>query len=87
MMSSIIWDITPCSPLKETCIMRSFITCIIKSRRIRWAGHVTRLREKKNAYRILGGKSEGKRPTGRPRRMWVDNVKMDLREIGWDGMD
>jgi hypothetical protein len=41
----------------------------------------------RNAYRILVGKPEGKRPLGRPRRRWVDNIKMDLREIGWDGMD
>jgi hypothetical protein len=43
--------------------------------------------EKRNAYRILVGKPEGKRPLGTPRRRWVDNVKMDLREIGWDGMN
>jgi hypothetical protein len=43
--------------------------------------------EKRTAYRILLGKPEGKRPLGRPRRMWVDNIKMDLREIGWDGVD
>jgi hypothetical protein len=43
--------------------------------------------EKRNAYRILVGKPEGKRPLGRPRRKWVDNIKMDLREIGWDSMD
>jgi hypothetical protein len=43
--------------------------------------------EKRNAYRILVGKPEGMRPLGRPRRRWVDNVKMDLREIGWGGMD
>jgi hypothetical protein len=43
--------------------------------------------EKRNAYRILVGKPEGKRPLGRPRRRWVDNIKMYLREIGWDGMD
>jgi hypothetical protein len=43
--------------------------------------------EKRNAYRILVGKPEGKRPLGRPRRRWVDNIKMDLREIGWDGLD
>jgi hypothetical protein len=42
---------------------------------------------KRNAYRILVGKPEGKRPLGRPRRRWVDNIKMDLREIGWDGVD
>jgi hypothetical protein len=43
--------------------------------------------ETRNAYRILVGKPEGKRPQGRPRRRWVDNIRMDLREIGWDGMD
>jgi hypothetical protein len=43
--------------------------------------------EKSNAYRILVGKPEGKRPLGRPRRRWVDNIKIDLREIGWGGMD
>jgi hypothetical protein len=45
------------------------------------------LRKCRNAYRILVGKPEGKRPLGRPRRRWADNIKMDLREIGWDGMD
>jgi hypothetical protein len=45
------------------------------------------MEEKRNAYRILVGKPEGKRPLGRPRRRWVDNSKMDRREIGWDGMD
>jgi hypothetical protein len=45
------------------------------------------LGEKRNAYRILIGQPEGKTPLGRPRRRWVDNIKMDLREIGWDGMD
>jgi hypothetical protein len=43
--------------------------------------------ERRNEYRILAGKSEGKRPLGRPRRWWVDNIKINLREIGWDGMD
>jgi hypothetical protein len=59
----------------------------IKSKRMRWVGHVARMRATRNAYRILVGKSEGKRPLGRPRCMWVDSIKMDLREIGWDGMD
>jgi hypothetical protein len=45
------------------------------------------MREKSNAYRILVGKPEGKRPLGRLRRRWVDNIKIDLREIGWDGVD
>jgi hypothetical protein len=56
---------------------------MIKSRRTIWARHVARKGEKMNAYRILEGKPEGKRPLGR----LVDNIKMDLREIGWDGMD
>jgi hypothetical protein len=51
---------------------------IIKSRRKRWAGHVARMGEKRNAYRSLLEKPEGKRPLGRPRRRWVDNIKMDL---------
>jgi hypothetical protein len=59
---------------------------MIKSRRMRWAGHVARMGETRNAYRILVGKPEGKRPLGRPRRRWVDNIKIDLREIGWDGV-
>jgi hypothetical protein len=60
---------------------------MIKSRRMRWAGYVARMGEKRNAYRILVGNPEGKRPLGRPRRRWVDNIKMDLREIAWDGGD
>jgi hypothetical protein len=58
-----------------------------RSRRMRWAGHVSRMGEKRNAYRILVGRPEGKRPLGKTRRRWVDNIKMGLREIGWDGMD
>jgi hypothetical protein len=60
---------------------------MIKSRRMRWAGHAARMGDTRNAYRILVGKPEGKRPLGRPRRRWVDTIKMDLREIGWDGVD
>jgi hypothetical protein len=63
------------------------IIIIIKSRRMRWTGHVARIGEKKNAYTILVGKSEVKRQLGRPRRRWVDNIKMDLREMGWYGLD
>jgi hypothetical protein len=55
---------------------------IIKSRRMRLAGYVARMGEKRNVYRILVGKPEGKRPVGRPRRTWVDNIKMDISEIG-----
>jgi hypothetical protein len=54
---------------------------MIKSRRMRWAGHVARMGEKRNAYRILVGIPEGKSPLGRSRRRWMDNIKMDLREI------
>jgi hypothetical protein len=54
---------------------------------MRWAGHVARIRTTRNAYRILVGKPDGRRPLGRRRRRWVDNIKMDLRETGWDGMD
>jgi hypothetical protein len=60
---------------------------MIKSRRMRWAGHVARMGAKKSAYRILVGKPEGKRPLERPRRRWEVNIKMDLREIGWGNMD
>jgi hypothetical protein len=51
---------------------------IIKSRMMRWAGHVARIGEKRNVYRLFVGKPEGKKPPGRPRRRWVDNIKMDL---------
>ncbi|PNF36143.1 hypothetical protein B7P43_G10971 [Cryptotermes secundus] len=60
---------------------------MIKSRRMRWAGHLARMGEKNNAYRILVGKPEGKRPLGRTRRRWVDNIKIILRKIGWDSVD
>ncbi|KAJ4444588.1 hypothetical protein ANN_06384 [Periplaneta americana] len=59
----------------------------IKSRRLRWAGHVVRMGESRNAYRVLVGRPAGKRPLGRPRRRWEDNIKMDLREMGYDGRD
>jgi hypothetical protein len=59
---------------------------MIKSRRMRWAGHVARMGATRNAYRILVGKPQGKRPLRRPRRRWVHNIKIDLREIGWDDM-
>jgi hypothetical protein len=55
---------------------------IIKSRRMRWTGHIERRGDKRNAYRIFVVKPEGKRPLGRPRRRWVDNTTVDLREIG-----
>jgi hypothetical protein len=57
----------------------------IKSRRMRWAGHVARMGEWRNVYRVLVGKSEGKRPPEIPRHRWEDGIKMDLRETGWEG--
>jgi hypothetical protein len=60
---------------------------IIKSMRMGWAGHVARMGEKMNAYKILVGKPEVKRSLGRPRCRWVDNIKMDIIGIGWDVMD
>ena len=54
------------------------IVGVIKSRRMRWAGHVARMGERRGFYRVLVGESEGKRPFGRPRRRWEDNIKMDL---------
>ena len=55
---------------------------MIKSRRLRWAGHVARMEGRRNAFKTLTGKPTGKRPLGRPRRRWEENVRMDLEEIG-----
>jgi hypothetical protein len=60
---------------------------MIKSRRMRWAGHVARMGEKRNFYRLLVGKPEGNRPLGTPRHRWVDNIRMDLLDLGWDDVD
>jgi hypothetical protein len=60
---------------------------IIKSRRMRWAGHVARMGEERNVYRLLVGQPEGKRPLGRPKRRWIDNIKMDLLQIGLKVVD
>ncbi|KAJ4433090.1 hypothetical protein ANN_15347 [Periplaneta americana] len=57
----------------------------IKSRRLRWAGHIARMDESRNAYRVLVGRPEGKRSLERPRRRWEDYIKMDLRDVGYDG--
>jgi hypothetical protein len=70
---------------KFYCINVYFI--IIKSRRMRWAGHVAGMGEKRNAYRLLVGKPEGNRSLGRPRRRWVDNIRMDIWEVGWGDVD
>jgi hypothetical protein len=60
---------------------------VIKSRKMRWAGHVVRIGEERGVYRVLVGKPEGKRPLGRPRRRWEDNIRMDLQEVGCGSMD
>jgi len=58
------------------------IVRVVKSRRMRWAGHVARIGEDRGVRSVLVGKPEGKRPLGRPRRSWKDNIKMDLKEVG-----
>ena len=58
------------------------IICVIKSRRMRWAGHVAHVGERRGIHRVLVGNPEGKRPLGRPRRRWEDNIKMALQEVG-----
>ena len=63
------------------------IVRVVKSRRMRWAGHVARMGEERGAYRVLVGKPEEKRPLGRPRRRWVDNIRMDLQEVGCGYVD
>jgi hypothetical protein len=74
---------------KELCDLYSSpsIIRIIKSRRMRWAEQVAQMGEKRNTYRLLVGKSEGKTLLGRPRGRWVDNIKMNLGEIEWGGVD
>ena len=64
------------------------VVVILELGRMRWAGHVARMGERRGVYRVLVGKPEGKRPLGRPRHMWEDNIKMDLQEVGcgvWTG--
>ena len=63
------------------------IVRVIKSRRMRWAGHGVRMGEERGVYRVLVGKPEGRRPLGRPRRRWVDNIRTDLQEVGCVYMD
>jgi hypothetical protein len=72
--------------LHDLCSSPSIIR-IIKSRRIRWVGHVAQMGEKRNVYRLLVGKPEGKRPIGRPRCRWIENIKMDLLKIGLNVVD
>jgi hypothetical protein len=59
----------------------------IKARRMRWAGQVARIGEKRNTYRLLVEKPEGRRPLGRPRGRWLNNIRMDLVEMGWGDLD
>jgi hypothetical protein len=61
------------------CTLSPSIVRVIKARRMRWAGHVERMGESRGSYNILVGRPEGRRPLGRPRRRWEDNIKMDLR--------
>ena len=63
------------------------IVRVIISRRMRWTGHVGRMGEERRVYRVLVGKPEGRRPLGRPRRRWADNIIMDLQEVGCGYMD
>ena len=63
------------------------IVWVIKSRRMRWVGHVARMVEGRGVYRVLVRNPEGKRPLGRPRRRWENNIKMDLQEVGFGGVD
>jgi hypothetical protein len=63
------------------------IIWVIKSRRMRWAGHVAHRGDRRGAYRILVGRPDGKIPLGRPRHRWEDNMKMFFQEVGWGGMD
>jgi hypothetical protein len=63
------------------------IVRVIKARRMRWAGHVARMGEVRGAYNILVGRPEGRRPLGRPRRRWEDNIKMEIREIRFGDLD
>jgi len=67
--------------LNDLCSL-PIIVRVVKSRRMRWAGHVARMGEHRGVHRVLVGKPKGKRPLGRPRRRWEDNIKMDLEEVG-----
>ena len=65
-----------------------YIARVIESRIMRWAGRIPRMGERRGVYRVLVGKFEGKRPLGIPRRIWEDNIKMNLQEVGWGyGLD
>jgi hypothetical protein len=80
------WRILYNEELRDLYSLPSIIR-IIKSRKMRWAGHVALMGEKRNSYRLLVGKPEGKRPLGRPRRRLVDSIRMDVGEVGWGDVD
>jgi hypothetical protein len=68
-------------------ILQFTVVRLIKARRIRWAGHVAHIGEVRGTYNILVGRPEGRRPLGRPRRRWEDNIKMDLKDVGFGDVD
>jgi hypothetical protein len=78
------WKKVHSDELHDLCSSPNIVR-VIKSRTMRWAGHVARMGEGRDAYRVLVGRPEGKRPLGRPRHRWEDNIKMDLGEIEIDG--
>jgi hypothetical protein len=80
------WRKLHCEKLHDLYSLPSIIR-IIKSRRMRWAGHVVQMGEKRNMYRLLVGKPEGKRPLAGPKHKWIDDIKMDLLGIEFFGMD
>jgi hypothetical protein len=80
------WRKLPNAKLRNLYASPSIIR-MIKSRRMGWAENVARMGEKRNAYRILMGKPEGKRPLGRPRHWWNNNIKMDIRDVEWNRMN
>jgi hypothetical protein len=84
-----VWRKLHNKKLRDLYSCPSTIIGMIKSKRTRCTGYVARMGEKRNAYtcRLLVAMPEGKRPLGRPRRRWLDNIRMDLGEIGWDGVD
>jgi len=82
-----IWQCVRLPLQREIVLSAVWIKSVIKSIRIRWAGHVAHMGEERGVYRVLVGKPERKRPLGRPRRRWVDNIRMDLQEVGCGYMD
>jgi hypothetical protein len=69
-------------------VLSCIVTChVIKSRGMRWAGHVACIEDRRGAYRVSVGRSEGKRRLGRPKRRWKDNITIDLQEMRWCGME